>query len=304
MDDVGLQYADLAVAQQRLQVVLGVAALAGRKARADAAADLGERRDVLGIARLLDPVQPAGLQLAGDRDGRCRAEAAVAVDHDLDLGTHRLAHGLDQLHGAADRGKVGIAPGAAERIELQARIAAAPDLGGRRGDLRDVGAGAVPGIGVGRHLVAHPAAEQLVDRLAQRLADDVPERHLDRADRAVEDRPAARELVAEHVAPQPLDLERRAADHMALGELRDRRLDGRGLPFAGALADAGDAVVGVDLREHPVAPARADQVGVDSRHPAMPGPLLAHRRLPFPDHPSVCLERIHRQAAIRAETED
>ena len=46
MDDVGLEDADLAVFQQRLEVMLGGAALAGRKARLDAAADLGEGCDV------------------------------------------------------------------------------------------------------------------------------------------------------------------------------------------------------------------------------------------------------------------
>ena len=52
-------------------------------------------------------------------------------------------------------------------------------------------------------------------------------------------------------------------------ELVDRRLDRLGLPLAGALADALDAVVGVDLGEHPVAPAGADQVGLDPGHPAV-----------------------------------
>jgi hypothetical protein len=126
-----------------------------------------------------------------------------------------------------------------------------------------------------------------VHRLLERLADDVPQRHLDRADRAVQDRPAARELVAEHVAPEALDLERRAADDVALGELRDRCLDRLGLPLAGALADTCDAVVGQHLREHPVAPARPDQVGIHRGHPTMPaGSLLAHGRLPYPPRPT------------------
>ena len=115
----------------------------------------------------------------------------------------------------------------------------------------------------------HAAAQQLVHRAIQRLADDVPHGDLERADRAVQDRPAARELVAEHGLPQALDRERRVADDVALGQLVDRRLDRLRLPLAGALADAGDAVVGEHPGEHPVAPAGADQMGLNARDPAV-----------------------------------
>jgi hypothetical protein len=87
-----------------------------------------------------------------------------------------------------------------------------------------------------------------------------------------------RELVAEHRQPEALDRERRLPDHVALGELMDRRLDRLGLPLAGALADALDAVVGVDLREHPVAPAGPDQEGLDPGHAAVLGHRLAPSR--------------------------
>ena len=77
-------------------MMLRVAALAGRKARADAAADLGQRLDVLGIARLLEPVETVRLELLRDRDRGRRAEAAVTVDQDLHLGADRVAHRGDR----------------------------------------------------------------------------------------------------------------------------------------------------------------------------------------------------------------
>ena len=69
------------------------------------------------------------------------------------------------------------------------------------------------------------------------------------------------------------------ADHVALGQLMDRRLDRLRLPFAGALADARDAVVGEHPGEHPVAPAGADQMGLDPRNPAVAA-ACGHDRLP------------------------
>ena len=108
------------------QMVLGVAALAGREARLDAAADLGQRRDVLGVARLLEPVETVRLELLRDRDRGRRAEAAVAVDQDLHLGADRVAHRGDPLDRLADQRVVRVAPGALERVELEAAVALVP----------------------------------------------------------------------------------------------------------------------------------------------------------------------------------
>ena len=162
------------------------------------------------IARLLEPVEAVRLELLRDRDRGRRAEAAVTVDQDLHLGADRIAHRGDPLDRLADQRVVRVAAGAFERVELEAAVALVPDRARGRGDRLGAGAGAVPGIGVGRQALAHAAAEQLVDGPVQRLADDVPHGDLDRADRAVQDRPAARELVAEHGLPQALDRERRA----------------------------------------------------------------------------------------------
>ena len=277
--DVGLQHADLALPQQRRQMMLGVATLARREAGADAAADLGQRLDVLGVARLLEPVKAIRLELLGDRDRGRRAEPAVTVDQDLHLGADRVAHRRDPLDRLADQRVVRVAARALERVELEAAIAFVPHRVRRIADLGGGRAGAVPRVGVRGQALAHAAAEQLVHRPLQRLADDVPHGDLERADRAVQDRPAARELVAEHRLPQALDRERGLADDVALGELMDRRLDRLRLPFAGTLAHTGDAVVGEHPGEHPVAPAGADQMGLDPRNPAVAA-ARGHDRLP------------------------
>ena len=107
--------------------------------------------------------------------------------------------------------------------------------------------------GVGAHPVAVRRAEQLEDRLAERLALDVPEGDVEAADRVDRDpAPAEVDEAAVHLVPQPLDVQRVLADqHVAQAHrdrVRARRLHER-LHELGRrvdLADPGDALVGVD----------------------------------------------------------
>ena len=61
----------------------------------------------------------------------------------------------------------------------------------------------------------------------------------------------------------------------------DDRLDRLRLELAGALADAADAVVREDVGEDPVAPARADDVGVDARDAAILAAVDDHAAASF-----------------------
>src|SRR6185295_411613 len=70
MDDVGLQYVDFVSFKKPGKGGAAGAALAGREPRLDVAADHRERGGVLGVARLFEPEQIAGLELARDGDGR------------------------------------------------------------------------------------------------------------------------------------------------------------------------------------------------------------------------------------------
>ena len=109
-------------------------------------------------------------------------------------------------------------PGRAERVELEAAIAAGDDVAGPLGVLGRRARPAVPAVGVGGQPVVTAAAEQPVDRLAAGLADQVPERDLDPADGG-HDRRSALVLVADHPADDRLDVERVAAQHPPLDPL-------------------------------------------------------------------------------------
>ena len=84
------------------------------------------------------------------------------------------------------------------------------------------------------------------------------------------------ELIAQDVMPQLLGGEGRAADGVARGELLDRGFDGFRLIFERAFADAADALVGLDVREDEIAPARADHIGRDLGDAAGAGIEVSH----------------------------
>src|SRR5262245_57699031 len=97
--------------------------------------------------------------------------------------------------------------------------------------------------------VARLAAQQLPDRLPERLAKDVPQGDLDSADRGVQDRAAAPARPTVHRLPVHLDVAGVAADQVPLVLLYCR--SDRGLLAGnGALAQTGDALIGIDLDEH------------------------------------------------------
>jgi hypothetical protein len=112
---------------------------------------------------------------------------------------------------------------------------------------------------VGAQLRVKGAAQQLVDRQPQRLAHDVPQRHVDAADRLLRRTAAAKEDRAlVHALPENGDVEgvlaedalaQPAGDGMAEGRFDDRLgHHGRGID----LAHAGDAGVGVDAHDERV----------------------------------------------------
>ena len=85
------------------------------------------------------------------------------------------------------------------------------------------------GVGIDAHAVARRAAEQLVNRHAQRLALDVPERLVDAAERAGENRAAAIERMPIDGLPVMRYRPRVLADEVRLDFLdRRRRTSWRG----------------------------------------------------------------------------
>ena len=93
--------------------------------------------------------------------------------------------------------------------------------------------------------------------LADALADDVPAGDLDRRERRTVDLPAVGVDVAVHALGEQLDLGRVEPDVGVL-ELVDGGRDRLGERVRGALADAVDALVGLEPDENPVLPGIAD----------------------------------------------
>ena len=96
------------------------------------------------------------------------------------------------------------------------------------------------------------AAEQLVDRQTERLAHDVPQCHVDAADRLLGRAAAAKEDRAlVHPLPQDSDVKGVLADHALAQPARNRVRKGRVDDRLGHhrrridFADAGDAGIGV-----------------------------------------------------------
>ena len=156
------------------------------------------------------------------------------------------------------------------RPVLDAPLEAAEDridpgtLGGRIGIAIDrrigVGvalAGARVEVGVGAQPLMHAAAEQGMDGFAERLAVDIPQRHLDPGQHPHQrDIRPHRVAAAIHVAPQRLDVERIAALDMLLEHVLDHLHHNGGGEAGGIdLADALDAVVGDQLEEDEIAAA-------------------------------------------------
>ena len=120
----------------------------------------------------------------------------------------------------------------------------------------------VAGRGEGRDAVALLAAEQLVDRHAERLALDVVEGDVDGGDRRLQHAAALEVLAAIHLLPERADLHRVAADE-ELAIVLDRADHGLLAAGQAALAPAVDALVGLDLDEQLVAGADPDRIGLD-----------------------------------------
>src|SRR4029077_21068434 len=95
-------------------------------------------------------------------------------------------------------------------------------------------------VGVAAQALMDLAAEQLVDRLAHRLADDVPAGHLDATQHAEQRRIGALAVaLAVDVPPERLDAEGIAVLDMALEDVLDQADDGlrpeaRGIDLADA----------------------------------------------------------------------
>ena len=137
-------------------------------------------------------------------------------------------------------------------------------------------------VGVGANFLVHAPTEQLVHRLPRRLADDVPARHLERAQYSHQRQiRVLREAARIHPPPDRLDRMRILTRHVARKHVfQHPRNEIRVKRHAVRFADATDAIVGGQLDEDEITPAEsrrriADHEGLDvlENHSM---PLAAH----------------------------
>ena len=192
--EIHLQDRRAAGLQQPMEVVLGGQPLAGGDGDRRGPRHLGHLVGGVGRHRLLQPQGIGGLQPSRQPDGAGRGHLAVRSEQQVSAGAHRLAKRAGEPLAKVQRlqRKLSAVEGGvgAGGVELQRRIAARQillrPLGGQVRVMVDVGPIAGPRIdvGVGAQALVHLAAQELVDRLARRLADDVPAGHLQRAEHA------------------------------------------------------------------------------------------------------------------------
>src|SRR5215212_1733305 len=121
----------------------------------------------------------------------------------------------------------------------------------------------IPAVGVSLDPVPHGPAQQVVDGLAERLADDVPASRLEHRDAAAHHLAGAREVVAAHLLDQLLYPERIVPDEMPrgrLGQVPDERVRVVDHP---RLSEARQPLVRVGAYDRQVAPLGADDERVD-----------------------------------------
>jgi hypothetical protein len=144
--------------------------------------------------------------------------------------------------GILDAGHAGLR---ADRLVAHVDIVA--DRLDRLGDVAAVG------VAIDHHAIAAAPAEELIERHPGHLGLDVPQRHVDRRDGAHGDRAAPPVGAAIEVLPDVLDPARvhadEAGDHVIL-EIGDDRLLA---PVERGIADAVDALIGLDLERDEVA---------------------------------------------------
>ena len=141
-------------------------------------------------------------------DRRRHGKTMIGVDHQLDVGPDSVAHRLNALEVTLDRAEPDLH---LDRLETFLDVAS----GFLDGFVdQPVHVGEIQAGGVAIDLGAEGAADQLVDRLVAGLADDVPQRDVDTADRG--DRHALGAVILDPVVeifPDHLDVERIAPDH-------------------------------------------------------------------------------------------
>ena len=161
--------------------------------------NLLQRFQVLRRHRFLEPARLERLQFFRDLNRGGRVEAPVHLDEDVEVRARFVPHGFHQRDRSQPFLPLQLVEARAEGIQLRGPVAALHHSPGRLGELLRRAFHRVPAVGVGLDLRPHRAAHQPVNRLVQRLAHDVPARHLDQRDAAHRYLARAAVIVQAHV---------------------------------------------------------------------------------------------------------
>ena len=211
-------------------------------------------------------------------NGLVRGEAAAEVHQYVDARAYGTADRLHLLDGEIGEGAIDGAPrhmgDAAVRprrrqwVAFERCVAVADDALGGLGIFVRTVARIGPAIGIGADMFAALTTEELIDRDAERLALDVPQRLLDRAHSGKDDRATALgpEGVIIHIAPQLFDAERIFAENEGLDQVPDHAGGCGAADAVGdrGLADPGYALVGRNLDKHRMQPIDRDEIDARS----------------------------------------
>ena len=235
-----------AAVDEPLEVIPGVQVLARRQRQHRA----GQRRCrapgpvLVGRDRLLEPACP--------RLGQHREHRADVVDRVTAVGVGQQRHVRAEL-GTQRQGPFDITVESVAEPQLDGAVPAGDLLGRLLGDCDGLGVAEREAARVGGHRSGRPA-QQPVQRLAERLALDVPERHVDPAHCA--DTGGAGAVVGEHTSLEDVPDGGRGGrvepgEQVAEGGV-DGSGDGQRRPAVIGLAVADETAGGGDLYDHRV----------------------------------------------------
>ena len=179
MGEIHLDHVDGAERGQPVEVGLGVKPLPRGDRTAGRPLHLGQEVETLRRDRLLAPDRVEPFEPA-DHGGRGPGrEPAMKLDHQADAGPDRLAHRRDDLDRRVRVRRIEHLPGRPERVELEGPIALRHGRQSPLGKLGRRARPAIPAVGIRGNALVAPAAQQPVNRLMTRLADQVPAGDLD-----------------------------------------------------------------------------------------------------------------------------
>ncbi len=176
--DVGLNHADAAVDQRRHRLQ-GIRLLAGRHRDVQPLRDLAHRLGMVVLDGLLEPDVAEILEHPPDPDRCADRVAIVGVERQREVVSHQPAHGPG-LGDVADDVAIDLASRAVPADLDRRRLFRLEPRLDRLHHAIDVPGAIVADRGVERDARSPRAAKQLVDRLPERLALQVPKGDIDR----------------------------------------------------------------------------------------------------------------------------